>query len=133
MSISQDRLSAALAEDIRALMARKRLSQGDIAGAIGRSQSYVSRRLSGEGSFDVSDLGGIAKLLGENPGTILSGAWTQIHGQSNIHQLPRKPITNLADYPGLYEPTEEELAGSAVAHDPDDDFEREQEEMEDES
>lgn len=52
-----------VAEEIRAAMARRRISQSALAGAIGRSQSGVSRRLKGETPFDVNELVAIARVL----------------------------------------------------------------------
>ena len=45
-------------------MARRRLNQTELATAIGRSQSYVSRRVTGEFAFDLDDLERIAAALG---------------------------------------------------------------------
>jgi transcriptional regulator with XRE-family HTH domain len=64
-------LTESVAEEIRALMARRSLTQGDVALAIGRSQSYVSRALKGGRPFDVIDLGRLAVLLGVSPSTLL--------------------------------------------------------------
>jgi Predicted transcriptional regulators len=59
------------AEEIRSLMARRRLSGVDLAGRIGRSQSYFSRRLTGETAFDIDDLEGIAQVLGVTVTTLI--------------------------------------------------------------
>ena len=56
-------LTQRVAEEVRALMARRRISQEVAAQAIGRSQSYMSRRAKGEMPFDVTDLERLAKLL----------------------------------------------------------------------
>lgn len=64
-------LTASVAEEIRALMARRSLQQADVAAALGRSQSYVSRALKGKGTFDVPDLGRLAALLGVSPSRLL--------------------------------------------------------------
>lgn len=57
-------LRESTAEEIRSLMARRRLNGVRLAVVIGRSQSYVSRRLTGETAFDVDDLERIATALG---------------------------------------------------------------------
>lgn len=57
-------LRAVVAEEIRAAMARRRLSGAGVARAVGKSQSYVSRRLTGETAFDLDDLEKIAGALG---------------------------------------------------------------------
>lgn len=45
-----------VAEEIRALKARRNDTQEALAAHLGRSQSYVSRRLTGEYPFDLDDL-----------------------------------------------------------------------------
>jgi transcriptional regulator with XRE-family HTH domain len=59
-------LRAHIAEEIRALLARRRINGVQLALRIGRSQSYVSRRLTGETAFDADDLERIAEVLGVN-------------------------------------------------------------------
>lgn len=58
------RLRQAVAEEVRALLARRRISGVGLAARIGRSQAYVSRRLTGETAFDLDDLDRIAEVLG---------------------------------------------------------------------
>lgn len=53
-----------VAEEVRALMARRRISGVQLAKRIGKSQTYVWRRLSGETPFDVDDLEALAGALG---------------------------------------------------------------------
>jgi len=50
-----ERLKLTVAEEVRVLLARRRLSGVKLAELIGRSQVYVSRRLRGEVAFDVED------------------------------------------------------------------------------
>lgn len=52
-----------VAEEVRALMARRRMSGVQVAKAIGRSQAYMWRRLSGETAFDIDDLEALARVL----------------------------------------------------------------------
>jgi transcriptional regulator with XRE-family HTH domain len=52
-----------VAEEIRALLARKRMSATSLARSMQVSQTYVWRRLTGETAFDLSDLEKIAGLL----------------------------------------------------------------------
>ena len=52
-----------VAEEIRAHMARRRIKQAQIALVTGKSQSYVSRRLTGDVPFDLDDLENIAALM----------------------------------------------------------------------
>lgn len=56
-------LREGVAEEVRALLARRRLAAGKLAQAIGKSEMYVSRRLRGETAFDVDDLQAIAGVL----------------------------------------------------------------------
>lgn len=53
----------AIADEVRAAMARQHLSGVKAAKALGWTQNYISRRLSGVVPFDVVDLQAIADLL----------------------------------------------------------------------
>jgi transcriptional regulator with XRE-family HTH domain len=68
---TQTRLREVVAEEIRALLGRRRMSGGALAAAIGKSEMYVSRRLRGETPFDIDDLDAIATALGVEPGKLL--------------------------------------------------------------
>jgi transcriptional regulator with XRE-family HTH domain len=57
-------LSSDVASEVRAHLARHRLSGRRAALALGWTQPYMSRRLTGEIPFDVADLEAIADLLG---------------------------------------------------------------------
>lgn len=57
-------LSALVAEEIRALMARRRVSGRQLASQLGVSPSWVSYRLTGTQPIDVNDLHLIATALG---------------------------------------------------------------------
>src|SRR3982751_926451 len=63
-----------LAEEIRALMGRRRVTGANIAAALGKSQSYVSRRLTGETAFDTDDLEIVCGLLKVDPETLIAAA-----------------------------------------------------------
>ncbi len=52
-----------IAAEVRAELARKQLSGVRAARALGWTQNYISRRLSGTVPFDVADLLAIAELL----------------------------------------------------------------------
>jgi transcriptional regulator with XRE-family HTH domain len=56
-------LSAHVATEVRAYLARRRLSASKAAKAIGWKQQYLARRLSGDVAFDVDELGALAELL----------------------------------------------------------------------
>lgn len=53
-----------VAEEIRALLGRRRLSASELARMMGVSQPYLSRRLTGDVAIDVDDLALIARILG---------------------------------------------------------------------
>lgn len=56
-------IQEAIAEEVRALLARRRLSGNRAAMRLGWKQTYLSRRLTGAVPFDVADLMAIANLL----------------------------------------------------------------------
>ena len=56
-------LSERVAEEIRALLARRRMSGRQLAAALGVSQTWMSSRLSGSTPIDLNDLERIAQVL----------------------------------------------------------------------
>lgn len=56
-------LQEQVASEIRAYLARRRISASRAAEALGWSQAYISRRISGVTAFDVADLEALAELL----------------------------------------------------------------------
>lgn len=52
-----------VAEEVRALLARRRLSARAAARLLGWTPNYLSRRMTGVAPFDVDDLAALAKLL----------------------------------------------------------------------
>lgn len=57
-------LDAAIAEELRALLARRRVSARSISDKLGWGQMYLSRRLSGRVPFSAGELYKLAGLLG---------------------------------------------------------------------
>jgi transcriptional regulator with XRE-family HTH domain len=53
-----------VAEEIRAQMGRKQKTGADLARALGKSQAWISYRLSGKQPIDLNDLEAIASILG---------------------------------------------------------------------
>lgn len=53
-----------VAAEIRGLMAKRRVTQEQLAAHMGVSQAAIARRLSGRVPFDVDDLDSIAKYFG---------------------------------------------------------------------
>ncbi|WP_165605265.1 helix-turn-helix domain-containing protein, partial [Mycolicibacterium canariasense] len=66
-----DVVRAAIAEEVRAYMARRRLSQMALADRTGISSSTLSRRLLGESDVTVGELYRIAQVLGTDLVTLL--------------------------------------------------------------
>jgi len=64
-------LKQSVAEEIRALLGRRNMSRLELAKRIGRSHTYMWRRLSGETAFDVDDLQKIAAVLGVSVNDLL--------------------------------------------------------------
>ncbi|WP_324644202.1 helix-turn-helix transcriptional regulator [Pseudarthrobacter sp. LT1] len=56
----------AVAEEIRLALTRHRISGAQLAVMIGRSQSYVSKRLRSESSFTANDVEAICRELNED-------------------------------------------------------------------
>ena len=69
-----DSHSQSVLANIRAEVARRRLSQSAIAAALGVSQQSVSKRLNGHVPLTVDELGIIAGLLDITPADLLSQA-----------------------------------------------------------
>jgi len=63
-------------------MAREKLSGVALAAIIGKSQPYISRRLSGVLAFDVDDLEVISLILGVSPSELLSEAVRRLDAQT---------------------------------------------------
>jgi hypothetical protein len=78
------------AEEIRALLARRRMSATALARELRVSQTYIWRRLSGETAFDLDDLELIAKVLSVQAHDLLP---RDVEGRTvvtsgNVDQLP---------------------------------------------
>jgi transcriptional regulator with XRE-family HTH domain len=58
------RLRERTAEEIRVLLARRRISAAELARRTGMKQSTLARRMTGETAFDLDDLELIAEVLG---------------------------------------------------------------------
>lgn len=64
-------LTVQVAEEIRAMMARRRMTGAGLARALGVSEAWVSYRLSGKQAIDLNDLERIAEVLGIAPQDLL--------------------------------------------------------------
>lgn len=58
------KFARAISAQIRAIMALQQVSGSQLGGSIGRSQSYMSKRLRGEASFSANDVEAISEALG---------------------------------------------------------------------
>lgn len=74
IAVSVTPMRVRVAEEIRVLLARRRMSASELARRSGMTQPYISRRLTGEIAFDVDDLERIAFALEVAPADLLSGA-----------------------------------------------------------
>ena len=68
------RFARAVSDEIRIAMARQRISGSQLAVMIGRSQSYVSKRLRNEAAFTANDVEAICQVLQEDLLRLLSKA-----------------------------------------------------------
>lgn len=71
--VEPSRLTDRVAAEVRANMARARMTQTDLADVLGLTQSVVSKRLRGKIAFSVDELEKVADALGVHPATLLGG------------------------------------------------------------
>lgn len=74
MATSGSSLRHAVAAEVRAEMARQRVSQSELARRIGEGQPWVNRRVNGDLSFDLDDLERCAIALDVPISTFLEDA-----------------------------------------------------------
>lgn len=102
-------LRAHVAEEVRALLGRRRMTNVELAAQLGKSRTYVGRRLSGETAFDLDDLEHIARILRVRVGQLLpdrpgasSPCYTPIV-QTGTHPINRPPDNRPVSGPPLRE------------------------------
>ena len=71
-----------VSEEVRAWMARRRVSGEALAEKLGTSGTFVSRRLLGKTAFDLNDIEAIAAALGVDPHELLAPALAEHQRQS---------------------------------------------------
>lgn len=71
-----------VAGNVRAEMARLRVSQSEMGAALGLTQQAVSRRLKGEVPFNVNELGVVADVLAVEVADLLSPASARVRSAS---------------------------------------------------
>ena len=97
------------AEEIRVLLARRRVSAAELARQTGMKQSTLARRMTGEIAFDLDDLEKIADVLGVSVTDLLprsardgAGEPTVRYDQPTERPGTRHPVDNR---PGTRKPT----------------------------
>lgn len=73
---SATRLNERVAEEIRAILARRRLSATELARQMGVTQSYLARRMTGVQPLDLDDIQRVARALDVQPLALFSAAET---------------------------------------------------------
>lgn len=66
--------ASAISGEIRSVMARKQVSGAQLATRVGRSQSYISKRLRADAAFSANDVEDICRVLEEDLLTLLTAA-----------------------------------------------------------
>lgn len=79
-TLAQGSLRERVAEEVRALMARRKVSGTQLAKAMNVSHTYMWRRLSGATAFDLDDLERIGALLGVPASAFFSSPPNQVSG-----------------------------------------------------
>jgi len=92
-------LTERVAEEIRALMGRRRVSGAALARSLGRSEAWISYRLSGKQTIDLHDLEAIAAALGVAPVELLP-VGDRRPGQPTLPNVerPDRPPTKTVDH-----------------------------------
>ena len=94
-----DTLRELVAGELRATLARKRISAAELARRLGWSQTYMARRVDGRAAIDMDDLEAIANVL-QMPVTALLPARFPLNDRS-----PASPVrTTLEPRPALTRP-----------------------------
>jgi transcriptional regulator with XRE-family HTH domain len=99
-------LREATAEEIRALLARRRKSHNWLAAQIRHSAAYLSRRMTGDTAFDLDDLERIAAALGVSAADIINAAGGDLRTTLRKYRLAIRPSRSAPD---TYSPGEHRL------------------------
>lgn len=99
---SKPPLREGIAEEVLALLGRRRMSQIELARRIGKSHTYVGRRLNGETAFDTDDLEKIAGALGVSVVDLLPASAAERMGVGDVvygqhHTSKRRRATMLGE------------------------------------
>ena len=63
-----------VAEEVRVALARRRMSGAELARQLGRSQTFIQKRLDGRQAFDMDDIEAVAHVLRMTPSELLGDA-----------------------------------------------------------
>lgn len=74
-----------VADEVRAWLGRRRVSGAQLARQMGKSQTFVARRLDGRQAFDVDDLDAVARIL-DVPVSAFFG------GPKSGYDVPSEPL-----------------------------------------
>lgn len=61
-----------VAEEVRVWLARRKMSGAELARRLGRSQTFIAKRLDGRQAFDVDDLEQVGQILGVSAADLIS-------------------------------------------------------------
>lgn len=109
-----------VAEEVRALLARKMMTGADLATAIGRSPMYVSRRVRGEVAFDIDDMQRLAEVFGVEVTDLMpkptTGAPAAESPSRPPHRVLKRRPSDKHLYVSLRRPDEHEEHSDISAH-----------------
>jgi transcriptional regulator with XRE-family HTH domain len=93
----------AVAAEVRAHLARRRMSGRQAAFALGWKQPYIARRISGEIPFDVNDLSAVADLL-EVPVSSFFDGWggPALHREGRVQNRMDMTVVRPGEPPERY-------------------------------
>jgi len=97
-------LSEQVAEEIRAVLGRRRMSGRQLANALGVSQTWMSTRLSGATPIDLNDLDRIARVFGLDvaallPARLPEGRTVVVAGEAGRQTTVAKPALAKQPHP----------------------------------
>lgn len=96
-------LTEQVAEEIRVLLTRRRMSGRQLAAKLGVSQTWLSSRLVGNTPIDLNDLQRIAEALQVNPTDLLPSKPSDGHARVTGHYRapgPRTPVAQITGHAG---------------------------------
>ena len=90
-------LTSSVAEEVRALMGRRIVTQKQLADVLQVSQGQVSKRLKGSIPFDTNEIEKLSHYFGVHPAELMGGAAPSTHGPEPTHRTtdryPRNVVT----------------------------------------